>query len=1373
MPALTEIVQAVASYIPVTLTRQLWESGTLVPGRTTWLDAAVLFADVSGFTPMSEALAELGTEGAEELQRVLNDSFAAMIKHIHTYGGAVSHFGGDATTAFFPDDDGGAALRAATCGLALQATMHEHFGTVHTAGGPFEIKMRVGIGYGRVAWLVVGDPEDWAEFALVGKGLERAVEAERHALVGQVTACPVTLNKISKSHPPTVNPREEPEGQYQAITRLSKSGQPRPLPSIDWSIISPVEASRLSQRIAPYLPGAVYNDLIQGHSAIVSAHRPVTNVFVQFEGIDADSEDVGVALQTYCNWTRALVRRHGGNLNRLLTGDKGYQLHILFGAPIAHSDDPVRALRFALALQHQVPHYVAAQRIGIASGNVFAGPVGSDKRREYTVMGDVVNLSARLVGICPAGLVLVDEQTANAGREGFRFSAPEKKRLKGKSHAISVYRPLAEIARRSNLENRYVHSQRPLIGRDAEQEIILSAAEAALYGAAGTIVLEGPVGTGKSRLLQWVVERWLEQNGGGFGSDCHPHTSDTPFALWTAVWRAFFDLKTDQAPADQAKQVEERIRDLAPDQGEIVGLMGQLLGLPMTLSPAVSKLEAESRRERLFELGLTLFTAQASRQPLLLILEDIQFADEATLDLLTYLAERIVGHPILICTTCQNKDDLPPALFAPSCIFVPMFDLPPRFGRPLVESILGPVELPDPVRSVLGLSSQAAETSAPDAGLPINPLFLDAAVHTLLEAGVFQLRGGRYRVDPGRLAEVRIPDTLHGLILARLDRLPAAARDLLQIASVLGREFNLEELQAVYGDNGAPGPVEGQVWLEKELDALVEAEHLSQQDAQTFVFRNSAVHSVVYESTPFARRRELHGRIGLWLEAAYEGQLEIALGTLATHFIRSREHQRAVRYALAAGHQAQEVFAANKEAAAFYNQAQDHMAEGQTPPATRIDLHLSRGQVRLSLGNYDGVEQDAEQALALAQETGDTRAQAQALNLLAELRWWQERSNDMLKMAQAALQVAEAEGHDQEIASSLRLSGLAFLAAGNLDESLAYLNRGRNLADALGNQFNLAFCVNGMAIAYSRRGAYQQALEAFEEALVLLKATGQTNRVVAQLNNVALAQLTLGQAKEALATATEGENLARESSNDVRLAYLLNTVGEAHCYLGSYPAGGAAFDEAAELFEEMNDEVGRGHACLGLARFHTADVGDLDLAHSYLEQTLTPMRERENDEMVVQILLSLGQVETKMGNLEHAEKRLLDAAALCEQRGQTWELPELSIHWARLAAARGDWEAARYHAEGAVEQIDSGGNPDWRAPAHCCLAQAAAHLQDIDPAPLFQASVAAARRRARRRELANCLQAAGKYLAGTAEYRDQGKRYLMEATALLQEMGLD
>jgi class 3 adenylate cyclase len=235
----------------------------------------------------------------------------------------------------------------------------------------------------------------------------------------------------------------------------------------------------------------------------LAEHRPVTSIFVQFEGIDFTAEDVGNRLQLYYEWARETVARYGGSnshLNRVLTGDKGNQLHIIFGAPVA-PDSPEQAIRCALAFLREKPAFITGQRIGLAVGKVFACPVGSEARREYTVVGDVVNLSARLAQVCPENSLLVDEVALDRSRRWLDYETLPAVSLKGKQAPVTLYRAIGERLMTNRLQAHFGRWQRPLFGREDELEIVLGGMEAAVRGVGGAASISGVLGIGKSRLL--------------------------------------------------------------------------------------------------------------------------------------------------------------------------------------------------------------------------------------------------------------------------------------------------------------------------------------------------------------------------------------------------------------------------------------------------------------------------------------------------------------------------------------------------------------------------------------------------------------------------------------------------------------------------------------------------------------------------------------------------------------------------------------------------------------------------------------------------------------------------------------------------------
>ena len=297
------------------------------PGQARRLVAATLFMDLSGFTALTRELATDGPRGAEEMNRILLMTFTAMINAIHTSGGAVIHFHGDAMLVYFPDDDGQAATRALACAGFMMGLMQRGYSEVRVtrAAGQedsFELTIKVGVGYGRCVEIVVGDPESSLEFVVAGPAVQEASVAQQMATDGQVIASETVLRQAGL-------PADKP---YRLVTEVLPVPYAPPilfLGSYD------KERLRLLLTVATrFLHPTLCERILDEKAAFVAEHRPVTSLFVGFDGIDFEAPNAGEQLQAYYQWAVEIVARHGGSnsrLNRLLTGDKGNQLHIIFG----------------------------------------------------------------------------------------------------------------------------------------------------------------------------------------------------------------------------------------------------------------------------------------------------------------------------------------------------------------------------------------------------------------------------------------------------------------------------------------------------------------------------------------------------------------------------------------------------------------------------------------------------------------------------------------------------------------------------------------------------------------------------------------------------------------------------------------------------------------------------------------------------------------------------------------------------------------------------------------------------------------------------------------------------------------------------------
>src|SRR5262245_30329260 len=387
------------SYIPYALAREILEHPSESPvGRERRMDVVALFADVSGFTPISEALSKVGKVGAEELTTILNSYFEPMIDLIQSYGGIIGKFGGDAMTVLFPYTTrtrAATARRAIQCALDMQAAMGR-YAAIPTSVGTFGLAMKAGLALGPLFCTTVGDPAIRLEYIIAGRVLDLCADAEHHATKGEVV---VHQELLEAAGPAEV---VEARGDFSCLAHLNHYVQPAPLPPLDH--LPPIAI----QTIARYIHPSIAERLRAGQSGFINEHRKVTVLFISFAGFDYDDDpQVGAKLQDYLVKVIQTIQRYDGYLNKVDMGDKGSKYIVLFGAPLTHENDEERAIRCALELRG----LGVAIRIGINTGFVYCGQVGSPARQEYTVMGDPVNLAARLMQAAQPGQILVSSFT--------------------------------------------------------------------------------------------------------------------------------------------------------------------------------------------------------------------------------------------------------------------------------------------------------------------------------------------------------------------------------------------------------------------------------------------------------------------------------------------------------------------------------------------------------------------------------------------------------------------------------------------------------------------------------------------------------------------------------------------------------------------------------------------------------------------------------------------------------------------------------------------------------------------------------------------------------------------------------------------------
>ncbi|HLY25595.1 MAG TPA: adenylate/guanylate cyclase domain-containing protein, partial [Aggregatilineales bacterium] len=498
---------SLSTFIPMDRRQALARNETL-PEKTY---GSALFADISGFTPLTEALTRaLGPRhGAEELSRQLNRVYDTLIAEIDRYGGTVIGFSGDAITCWF-DGNGRAAddpttpLRAVACGLSMQEAMSAYTAVKLPAGDVISLAMKATVATGAAHRFLVGDPQIQLLDAIGGDTLARMADAEHLATRGEVlideATAAVLKDRVAISEWRTL---EEKNERCAVVQKLLEDVVPTP-----WS---PLAAPLSDEQERPWLLRVVYEELTGGLGEFLTELRPTVSIFIRFTGINYDlDENAPSRLDAYIAWVQDVLADYDGILVDLTIGDKGSYLYASFGAPTAHEDDPRRAGLAALALRTPPTelNYIQPVQIGISQGTMRTGLFGGDTRRTYGILGDEVNLAARLMQHAQPGEILVSGRVQKAIAHAFDLEPLAPVIVKGKSEPV----PLARLLRRTHATTESNIFAGTLIGRDEELALLSAFIEPIFekrFGGVATVY--GEAGMGKSRLV-YELRRQLAQS---------------------------------------------------------------------------------------------------------------------------------------------------------------------------------------------------------------------------------------------------------------------------------------------------------------------------------------------------------------------------------------------------------------------------------------------------------------------------------------------------------------------------------------------------------------------------------------------------------------------------------------------------------------------------------------------------------------------------------------------------------------------------------------------------------------------------------------------------------------------------------------------
>ncbi|MDW7991092.1 MAG: adenylate/guanylate cyclase domain-containing protein, partial [Anaerolineae bacterium] len=456
-----------------------------------------MLADISGFTPLTETLVEeFGpARGAEELTGYLNKVYEALIAEVHRHRGSVIGFSGDAITCWFGDDNG---LKSVACALVLQQVMGRFAKAETPAGTSVSLTIREVVTAGEARRFRVGDPAIQYMDVLAGAMMDRVAEAEKQAGKGEIILDAETADRLADSV--TVEWRRKIDTGPRVAIVIGITG---PVAATPWPDLPPrVE----EEQIRPWLLPPVYERLKTGQGRLLAELRPAVSLFLKFGGLDYDQDDAaGERLDAYIRWVQNVLARYEGYLIQITTSDKGSYLYAVFGAPLAHDDDAARAVAAALDLRTPPSDldFITGVQIGVSQGRTWAGIYGGSGRCTYGVLGDEVNVAARLMERAEPGQVLVSQRVARATAGRYRFQSLGLVKVRGKKGPVPVFTVLSRQLPSGPADL----FAAPLIERETERAQLEKALGSVLAGRGQILRVEGEAGIGKSRLAAELVRR--------------------------------------------------------------------------------------------------------------------------------------------------------------------------------------------------------------------------------------------------------------------------------------------------------------------------------------------------------------------------------------------------------------------------------------------------------------------------------------------------------------------------------------------------------------------------------------------------------------------------------------------------------------------------------------------------------------------------------------------------------------------------------------------------------------------------------------------------------------------------------------------------
>lgn len=1094
---------------------------------------------------------------------------------------------------------------------------------------------------------------------------------------------------------------------------------------------SPTEPS--SEHFGVMMGADLIDRLRQAGYEAAGQRRNVTVLFVDVVGYTSlseriDPEDLYTMMQDFIRLLVNNVYKYEGIVDKL-TGDG---LMALFGAPIAHENNAERAVRASLDMQTDVAqlsielkHKLGIElqvRIGLNSGEVIVGGLGSNLMMNYTAIGDTVNLSRRIEEAADPGTVMVSESVYRQTKALFHYVALPPLELKGVSHLTPVFRTSGLREKPGSVRGvEGLHA--PMIGRESELVQLKRMLASLLEQKRGHFaIITGEGGLGKSRLTSEFRASIPAGQIRILEGQSQAYRRSLSYWVFQDVLYSFLGMTPGVAPARVNERLEQTLAvSLGPQAADALPYIQAFLSLPLSQANAerLQYLNAGQLRQQTFLALRTLLIQESFRQPLVIILEDLHWADQASLELLLYLEEILRQAPIFILGISRQVTvgEMTTAVewaqqnLGERYKLLPLKYLSENESNELLLHLLGTTDIPPRLRrDVLQRAS----------GIPF---YLEEILRMLIDQGVIRRTEDRWvTTEDADLETLGVPDTLQGMVLARFDRLDSFQRHVLQAASVIGKDFRLPILNEVIGIANAEK-------LLIAINTLLEREFVQPKPSQTddlYTFRHILMSDAIYHTMLKDERSHLHGQVAAAIEGLYADRLDEFVDLLARHYSWSHHLDRALHYIILAGQKSLRTYN-NSQARQYFEDALALFPKVDHALKNEVDVHTGLGDVLLLIGEYAQARNHYQSALEIIAEkpTADFLCEKPGLQRkiattferqgeYQEAIYYLDNAQHSLENLDKAMPVEDAlilndtgwihyrRGNTEQalkyffealeklenttqydVTSSIynRIGGV-FYQTGQLDQASTYVRRSLVQRQEIGDTVAVARSYNNLGLLEWKKGDWDNALESFRHSMELHADLGDVEGSIEVQSNLGLLQLCRGDTGEALQYMKNALDTAEQIGHQFHIGIIYLYFCRLFVSMEEWQSAIGYGNKSLQILSEIGamDDLINVYTYLGIANL---GMRNLEQASEWVIKALDLSNQLANgrsttpDEKKGLIYRLKGEIALEKGDLDEAEKWLRQSKQLFEALNNQFEQTRSSVSLARLAIKRRQFANAR------------------------------------------------------------------------------------------------